>query len=141
MLTTPSFAFLKKDKKMKVKINSVRKSGSQVHVTFSTTIGTGAAIWKDGTPEAGEEWEVELEINDKFAHGKNAKNANESYSLSMEKEVIHLNARLISIAEGEIAIIDINGTKVMIDLVGRPLSPPSLIHLSFKSLNLYPVHL
>jgi hypothetical protein len=126
---------------MKVKINSVRKTGSQVHVTFSTAIGTGAAIWKDGTPEAGEEWEVELEINDKFVYGENTEDTNESYFLSMKKEVINLNARLISIAEDEIAIIDINGTKAMIDLVGCPSSPPSFIHLSFKSLNLYPVHL
>jgi hypothetical protein len=126
---------------MKVKINSVRKSGSHVHVTFSTAIGTGAAIWKDGTPEAGEEWEVELEINDRFVYGENAEDTNESYFLSMKKEVINLNARLISIAEDEIAIIDINGTKAMIDLVGCPSSPPSFIRLSFRSLNLYPVHL
>jgi hypothetical protein len=34
-----------------------------------------------------------------------------------------------------------NGTKAMIDLVGCPSSPPSFIRLSFRSLNLYPVHL
>ncbi|WP_434601940.1 hypothetical protein J3P91_23955 [Pseudomonas sp. Z4-7] len=112
-----------------------------MHITFSTAIGTGAATWKDGIPEAGEEWEVELEINDEFVYGENAKEVNESYSLSMEKEVVNLNARLISIAEDKIAILDINGTKVMIDLIDCPSNPPRFIHLSFKGLNLYPVHL
>jgi hypothetical protein len=57
------------------------------------------------------------------------------------KDVINLNAQLISIAEDETAIIDINGTKVMIDLTGCPSNPPRFIHLSFKGLNLYPIHL
>ncbi|WP_434698964.1 hypothetical protein [Pseudomonas sp. D1-1] len=126
---------------MKVKINSVRKTVSHLHVTFSTAIGTGAATWKDGIPAAGEKWEVELEIKDEFVYGENAKDANESYSLSMKKDVINLNAQLISITEDGTAIIDINGTKVMIDLIGCPSNPPRFIYLSFKGLNLYPVHL
>jgi hypothetical protein len=126
---------------MKVKIQTVRKTDNEVHVIFSTAIGTGAAIWKAAPPETGEEQEVELEINDEFVYGRNAKGARELYSLSMEKNTINLNAQLVSIEEDGIAVIDIKGTKVMIDLIGCPSNPPAFIHLSFESLNLYPVNL
>jgi len=126
---------------MKVEIKAVRKTENQVHVIFSTAIGNGAAIWKDGPPEIGEEWEVELEINDEFVYGENAKGAQEFYCLSMEKDTLNLNARLASIAEDGIAVIDIKETNVMIDLTGCSSNPPTFINLSFKSLNLYPVYL
>ena len=62
------------------------------------------------------------------------------FSLSIKDRVVFLSASLVSMAEDGIAIIDINGTKTMIELEGCLMRPPFFISLSFEKLTLCPAN-
>jgi hypothetical protein len=126
---------------MKVKIDEVNNVSGNISVAFSTDFGNAIAAWSADIPKVGEEYDVELEIDEEFVWGDNIDIAGDHYSLSIKERVIFLSASLVSMAEDGVAIIDINGTKTMIELEGCLVQPPIFISLSFEKLTLYPTNL
>ncbi|WP_144090991.1 hypothetical protein [Pseudomonas kilonensis] len=126
---------------MKIKIDEVGSVSGNISVAFSTDFGSAVATWSANTPKVGEEHDVELEIDEEFVWGDNVDVSGDHYSLSIKDRVIFLSTSLVSIAENGVAIIDINGTKTMIELAGCLVRPPIFISLSFERLTLYPTNL
>lgn len=126
---------------MKIKIDEVNSNSGNVSVAFSTDFGSAIAAWSADIPKVGEEYDVELEIDEEFVWGDNVDISGDHYSLSIKERIIFLCASLISMAEDGVAIIDIGGTKAMIELTGCLMRPPIFITLNFERLSLYPTNL
>lgn len=126
---------------MKVKIDEVKNVSGKISVAFSTDFGSAIAAWSADIPKVGEEHDVELEIDEAFVWGDNVDVSGDHYSLSIKEGGIFLCASLVSMAEDGVAVIDINGTKTMIELEGCLVRPPIFISLSFEKLTLYPTNL
>lgn len=126
---------------MKVKIDEVKSFSGHISVAFSTEFGSAIAAWPADFPNVGEEYDVELEIDEEFVWGDNVAMSGDYYSLSTNERLISLSAYLVSMAEDGVALIDINGTKTMIELAGCLVRPPFFISLSFEKLTLYPTNL
>lgn len=126
---------------MKIKIDEVKNVSGNISVAFSTDFGGAVATWSADIPKVGEEYDVELEIDEKFVWGDNIDVSGDRFSLSIKDRVIFLTSSLVSMAEDGVAIIDINGTKALIELEGCLMRPPFFISLSFEKLTLYPTNL
>ncbi|MGO4325379.1 hypothetical protein QMK47_25890 [Pseudomonas sp. P9_35] len=126
---------------MKIKIDEVRSVSGNISVAFSTDFGSAVATWSADIPKVGEQHDVEFEIDEEFAWGNNVDVSGGRFSLSIKDRVIFLSASLVSMAEDGVAIIDINGTKTMIELEGCLMRPPFFISLSFEKLTLCPANL
>ncbi|WP_420231639.1 hypothetical protein ACN079_20765 [Pseudomonas sp. ABY48] len=126
---------------MKIKIDEVKNVSGNISVAFSTDFGSAVAAWSASVPKVGEEHGVELEIDEEFVWGDNVDVSGDRFSLSIKDRGISLSASLVSMAEDGVAIIDINGTKIMIELEGCLMRPPFFISLSFEKLTFYPTNL
>ncbi|MBV4496839.1 hypothetical protein HU715_015920 [Pseudomonas sp. SWRI12] len=126
---------------MKIKIDEVKSVSGNISVAFSTDFGSAVATWSADIPKVGEEHDVELEIDEEFEWGNNVDVSGDRFSLNIKDGVIFLSASLISMADDGVAIIDINGTKTMIELEDCPMRPPLFISLNFGKLTLYPTNL
>lgn len=126
---------------MEVTVGGLKKNNGVVVVSFSTVIGSAFAIWEGAAPRVGESHDVELEINEEFVWGENAVVSDGPYSLEVRGGETLLSARLISIDEYGVGVIDIDGAKTMIELAGFALQPPIFIRLNFEHLRLYPTRL
>lgn len=126
---------------MKVTVGKVKKHNGVIVVQFSTVIGSAFAIWEGAVPRVGESYDVELEINEQFVWGENAVISDGPLFLEVRGGSILLRACLMSIDEYGVGMIDIGGTKTMIELIGCALQPPIFLTLNFECLYFYPTNL
>lgn len=120
---------------MRVKLDSVTVSDEKIIVDFSTTFGAATATWKAPLPIIGEEYDVELDIDDDFVWGENASyECNEHHLLKIEKNWFSISGILISSSIDGTAVINVAGSIVIIFLDGYIGAIP--IHVTLKATEL-----
>lgn len=128
---------------MLIKIIENLAETDSLKVKFSSEFGNGTALWSSShpKPKAGEEYDVELEIDEIFTWGLNAKAQTkvlESINTIESKTVI--TAKAISIQQNCTAL-KIGKTIILIELKEPPTHPLNHIELTLKKLQLYPTNI
>jgi hypothetical protein len=124
---------------VEVKLKSVIVTNGKIVVSFSTTFGTATATWNAPLPNVGDEYDVELDIDDDFFWGENAYHGcNEDHLLSVENNLSSINGMLISAHIDGFAAIKLAGSVVIIFMAGYTGIVPTHITLKAKKLSITP---
>lgn len=124
---------------MNVTINKVSLIKNENFVEFSTEFGSAIAAWNAGTPNLGELYDVELEVMEEVIWGVNAHRAlKDVYSIEVANGFINLTGRIMSIDKGGVAAVDLDGSVVLLEVVGFTGDIPVFVDLEFKKITLFP---
>lgn len=124
---------------MNVTINKMILIKNENFVEFSTVLGSAIAAWNAGTPKLGELYDVELEVMEEVVWGVNAHRAlKDVYSIEVANGFINLTGRIMSIDADGVAAVDLDGSVVLLEVVGFTGDIPVFVDLEFKKITLFP---
>lgn len=126
---------------MLIQITEVFIKNSDLKVKFSSDFGTGIALWHHTPPKIGEMHDIELEIDEIFTIGVNAKlKSNATETINTTENQTKITAKIIS-AQPNFTTLKVGSSIIFIELKNPPCTPPKYIELSFKSLKIYPTNI
>ncbi|MDR0191407.1 hypothetical protein RCO22_20875 [Pseudomonas yamanorum] len=126
---------------MIVKIADVFSKDSTLHVSFRSPTGNGVAVWIGSAPEVGQQYDVELNLDNIFYWGENIKPADSNVDfLYFKNGATHLVAELISVDDDNCAAIRIGGSVVLIEIDEAPAQKPSYVDLTTTEIHLHPTY-
>lgn len=124
---------------MNVTIELVTLVAKEIFVDFSTDVGSAVAVWHGAPPKVGDHYDVELEIGDEFFWGVNACPAlNNVDSIKVRDDIVTMTGTLISNETNGCGVVDLRGSKILVELAGCAEVGPLFVDLKVKSLSLYP---
>jgi hypothetical protein len=124
---------------MKITIDLVTLVAKEVLVGFSTSVGFATAVWRAAPPKVGDQYDVELEVNDEFVWGENAcSSLNNAHSIEVADGIVTMTGTLISNDMEGGAVVDVGGSIILIDLIGRTENDSVLVDLKVKNINVFP---
>jgi hypothetical protein len=111
----------------------------EVLVGFSTSVGFATAVWRAAPPKVGDQYDVELEVNDEFVWGENGcSSLNNSHSIEVADGIVTMTGTLISNDMEGGAAVDVGGSIILIDLIGCTENDSALVNLKVKNINVFP---
>ena len=124
---------------MKVMIDKVAHIAEEILVIFSADIGKAAGIWNGLPPKAGENHDVELEIEQNVVWGKSAQPAsNDDCFIGVVDGLIKLTGNMVSVdAEGMMAF-EMGGSVILIEIIGFAGSIPMVVDLYVERVDFFP---
>jgi hypothetical protein len=124
---------------MKITINLVTFIDKEVFVEFSTSVGFATAVWRAAPPKVGEQYDVELEIEDEFVWGGNAYSSlNSAHSIEVADGIVTMTGTLISNDMEGGAVVDVGGAIILIELIGCAEVDSVFVDLKVKNINVFP---
>jgi hypothetical protein len=124
---------------MKITINLVTFIDKEVFVEFSTSVGFATAAWRAAPPKVGEQYDVELEIEDECVWGGNAYSSlNSAHSIEVADGIVTMTGTLISNDMEGGAVVDVGGTIILIELIGCAEVDSVFVDLKVKNINVFP---
>ncbi|MGF6223302.1 hypothetical protein [Pseudomonas frederiksbergensis] len=124
---------------MKITIDLVILVAKEVLVGFSTSVGAAIAVWRAAPPEVGEQYDVELEIDDEFVWGENAcSSLNNAHSIGVMDGIVTMTGTLISNDMEGGAVVDVGGSIIFIELIGCAEADSVFVDLKVKNINVFP---
>ncbi|MBK5397407.1 hypothetical protein JFU47_11935 [Pseudomonas sp. TH39(2020)] len=124
---------------MKITIDLVTLVAKEVLVGFSTSVGFATTVWRAAPPKVGDQYDVELEVNDEFVWGENAcSSLNNAHSIEVADGIVTMTGTLISNDMEGGAVVDVGGSIILIDLIGRTENDSVLVDLKVKNINVFP---
>jgi hypothetical protein len=127
---------------MIVKITNMYSAGRGLQVSFQSLVGNGLAEWVGEPPKIGQEYDIEMTLNETFCWGENIKPSANSIDLFYTvKSKAHILAELISIDDDKCAAIRLNGFIILIELDRVPEEKPNHIYLTATQILFHPANL
>ena len=124
---------------MKITIDLVTLVTKEVLVGFSTNVGAATAVWRATPPKGGEQYDVELEVDDEFVWGENAcSSLNNAHSVGVMDGIVTMTGTLISNDMEGGAVIDVGGSIIFIELIGYAEADSALVDLKVNDMNVFP---
>ncbi|WP_367372345.1 hypothetical protein [Pseudomonas lini] len=124
---------------MKITIDLVTLAAREVLVGFSTNVGAATAVWRATPPKVGEQYDVELEVDDEFVWGENAcSSLNNTHSIGVMDGTVTMTGTLISNDMEGGAVVDVGGSIIFIELIGCAEADSLLVDLNVKNINVFP---
>jgi hypothetical protein len=124
---------------MKITINLVALIAKEVLVVFSTNVGAATAVWRATPPKVGEQYDVELEVDDEFVWGENAcSSLSNAHSIEVMDGTVTMTGTLISNDMEGGAVVDVGGSIIFIELIGCAKADSVLVDLKVKNINVFP---
>jgi hypothetical protein len=124
---------------MKITIGLVTLVAKEVFVEFSTSVGFAAAIWRAAPPKVGDQYDVELEVEDEFVWGDNASfSLSSAHSIEVVDDVVTMTGALISNDLEGGAVVDVGGSIILIELTGGTVIDSVFVDLKVKSMSIFP---
>ena len=124
---------------MKITIDLVNLIDKEVFVEFSTNVGFAVAVWRAAPPKVGDQYDVELEVEDEFVWGDNAYySLNSAHTIEMADGIVTVTGTLISNDMEGGAVVDVGGAIILIELIGCGEIDSVLVDLKVKDVNVFP---
>jgi hypothetical protein len=100
---------------MILKITNMYSEDRDLQVSFQSLFGKGLATWVGGPPQIGQEYDIEMTLDETFCWGENIKpSANNIDLFYTAKGKTHLTAELISTDDDKCAAIRLYGLIILI---------------------------
>jgi hypothetical protein len=124
---------------MKITIDLVTLVAKEVLVGFSTNVGSATAVWRAVPPKVGEQYDVELEVDDEFVWGANACfSLNNAHSIGVMDGIVTMAGTLISNDMEGGAVVDVGGSIIFIELIGCAETDSVFVDLKVKNVSVFP---
>jgi hypothetical protein len=124
---------------MKITIDLVTLAAKEVLVGFSTSVGFATAVWRAVPPKVGDQYDVELEVDDEFVWGENAcSSLKNAHSIEVADGIVTMTGTLMSNDLEGGAVVDVGGSIILIDLIGCTEIDSVLVDLKVKNINVFP---
>ncbi|MEX3777149.1 hypothetical protein [Pseudomonas sp. MYb118] len=124
---------------MEVVIGDVTSIGNEIVVGFSTSFGSGIGFWKGVAPAVNESHDVELEIGEAIVWGENGHfSLNNVCLIEMGSDSVKLTGRIVHIDDDGFAVLDVNGSVVLLEIIDFTGGIPVFVDLCIKKIDLYP---
>lgn len=125
---------------MKIKIEKLAITNSIIFVDFSTKYGVAVAQWIGAQPNLGDQYDVELEVDEKLTWGKNIfPITNVEISMSFESDLFNLVGEVVANEEDGCVVLAMGENVVLLDVENFPRDFLGLIKLQVPLLKIYPV--
>ncbi|WP_146164696.1 MULTISPECIES: hypothetical protein [Halomonas] len=111
---------------MNVKIEEIKVLNKNTFVNFASPLGRGKAIWLGNMPIKNENYDVEIDIDEKLWWGSTILGANSKQPKIKEgKDSIELTGEVVAIEEDGLLIVSIGGSLIFVetDLEKNPQKP------------------
>jgi hypothetical protein len=126
---------------MKIHVKKVNVSSEDIFIDFTSEYGDAEAFW--GTrpiPTAKTDYDVELDITDELAWGRDVKASTEKkFSIIMKQDDIYITGILEKIYKGGMADFRIGKSLIQLELEGKNIPTGGYVTIKTASLEMYEV--
>jgi hypothetical protein len=124
---------------MRVRINKVESTKSDVVVAFESLFGSASAQWKGPIPEVGADYEVELEVTGILVWGSEIFETTEATSIYEKEGHVFLVGQLQSLNDESAAVAKIGDNVILIEIAKVPSVVPGGVLIRAPYLQLFDV--
>jgi hypothetical protein len=113
-------------------------TNSEIWVDYRSVIGSGTALWAGHSPTAGQEYDVELEIEGPLRWGTDIviTPADQPHVTSSESDV-RIRGVVDSLGESDWAAVRLGSAILMIETEGKPFEPGTFVEVRGRKLTLH----
>jgi len=124
---------------MKIHVKKVDTSSEDIIIDFTSEYGDAEAFW--GTrpmPKAKADYDVELDITDELAWGRDVKPSTEKkFSIIMQKDDIYITGILEKTYKGGMADFRLGKNLIQLELEGKNIPTGGYVTVKTASLEMY----
>lgn len=126
---------------MKIRITEILSDTETLLVSFHSSAGSGKAAWVGVTPKTGDEMDVEFNLDETFAWGKNlTPSTGKSPNISQINGVTRITAELIQITNEDCAELQFGDSVLLVELDGPTAQKSGCVDLRAIRVLLYPTN-
>jgi hypothetical protein len=126
---------------MRIHIKKVNVSSEDIFIDFTSEYGDAEAFW--GTrpiPKAKTDYDVELDITDELAWGRDVTaSADKKFSIIMKQDDIYITGILEKIYKGGMADFRLGKSLIQLELEGKNIPTGGYVTIKTASLEMYEV--
>ena len=124
---------------MKIHVKKVATSAEDIIIDFTSEYGYAEAFW--GTrpmPKAKVDYDVELDITDELAWGRDVKpSTDKKFSIVMQKDDIYITGILEKIYKGGMADFRLGKNLIQLELEGKNIPTGGFVTIKTASIEMY----
>lgn len=126
---------------MKIHVKKVTVSSEDIFIDFTSEYGDAEGFW--GTrpiPKAKTDYDVELDITDELAWGRDVKaSTDKKFSIIMKQDDIYITGILEKIYKGGMADFRLGKSLIQLELEGKNIPTGGYVTIKTASLEMYEV--
>ena len=127
---------------MKIRVTEVLTIEDALRVGFLSSAGSGTALWSGLKPTAGQELDVEFDLDEVFYFGENLKSSSSiSPHITAENGAIYVTAEIIQNADEEWVALKLADSIILIELEEPIAQRSGFVELRTNSIRLYPTNI
>lgn len=127
---------------MLIKINKILSIEDILFVDFLSPTGSGNAAWVGVSPTAGDELDVEFDLDQVFSWGRNITSSSRTSPLiTVINGEIHITAEIIQNAGGEWVVLKLEDSAILIELEEPITQKSGFVEVTTKKIHLYPTNI
>lgn len=127
---------------MKIHVKKVDISAEDIMIDFTSEYGDAEAFW--GTrpvPKAKTDYDVELDITDELAWGRDVKpSTDKKFSIVMQKDDIYITGILEKINKGGMADFRLGKNLIQLELEGKNIPTGGYVVIKVTSIEMYEIN-
>ncbi|MFJ7142276.1 hypothetical protein [Pseudomonas protegens] len=128
---------------MRITLTDIHLTPAQdLGVGFSSAFGEGRGQWLGPRPQVGQDYEVELSLEDEFSWNDNLEPcAHGPFRLHWDQGALQVVGRLVQVDEEGVAALAIGQSIILLSLLGGPERTPQWVSLRARQISLQPIAL
>lgn len=128
---------------MRITLTDIHLTAAQdLCVGFSSAFGNGRGQWLGPRPQVGQDYEVELSLEDEFSWNDNLEPCTHGPArLHWDQGALQVSGHLVRVEEEGVAALAIGQSIVLLSLLGGPERTPQWVSLRARQVSLQPIAL
>ncbi len=123
---------------MHITISSLHDFTDGPFVEFVSKYGTGRGHWKEGVPHTGQEYDIELGLDDALRVGVNIQLTNdESPRIHSSDEQTVFTARIAEVFDNDTANLQLGESLILVEFEGDFPNPGTWLEITVKRIELW----
>lgn len=127
---------------MLVKINKLLCIEDILFVDFLSPAGSGNAVWVGVSPTAGDELDVEFDLDQVFSWGRNITPSSRTRPLiTVINGVIHITAEIIQKVDEDWVVLKLEDSIILLGLEEPIIQKSGFVEVTTNKIHLYPTNI
>ncbi|ROL82576.1 hypothetical protein BLX41_01915 [Pseudomonas protegens] len=128
---------------MRITLTDIHPTPAQdLSVGFRCAFGDGRGQWLGPRPQVGQDYEVELSLEDEFSWNDNLEPcAHGPARLHWDQGALQVSGRLVRVDEDGVAALAVGPSIILLSLRGDPERTPQWVNLRARQVSLQPIAL